>query len=128
MYVIDEFYSDFEKCLEYVEKEMCEVEIKDEFVGEDCEECGLFMVYKMGCYGKFMVCFNFFDCCNIKLIVKEIGVKCLKCEEGNIVEWKLKKKCIFYGCDWFLGCDFVFWDKLIVRKCLKCENLFVEKK
>src|SRR3954468_2951671 len=59
--VIDEFYSDFEKRLEHAEKEMREVEIKDEPAGEDCEECGSPMVYKMGRYGKFMACSNFPD-------------------------------------------------------------------
>ncbi|MGG2086691.1 type I DNA topoisomerase [Priestia aryabhattai] len=126
--VIDEFYSDFEKRLEHAEKEMREVEIKDEPAGEDCEECGSAMVYKMGRYGKFMACSNFPDCRNTKPIVKEIGVKCPKCEEGNIVERKSKKKRTFYGCDRFPGCDFVSWDKPIARKCPKCENLLVEKK
>lgn len=126
--VVDEFYSDFEKRLEHAEKEMREVEIKDEPAGEDCEECGSPMVYKMGRYGKFMACSNFPDCRNTKPIVKEIGVKCPKCEEGNIVERKSKKKRTFYGCDRFPGCDFVSWDKPIARKCPKCENLLVEKK
>ncbi|MBQ4865578.1 type I DNA topoisomerase [Priestia megaterium] len=126
--VIDEFYSDFEKRLEHAEKEMREVEIKDEPAGEDCEECGSPMVYKMGRYGKFMACSNFPDCRNTKPIVKEIGVKCPKCEEGNIVERKSKKKRTFYGCDRFPGCDFVSWDKPIARKCPTCENLLVEKK
>lgn len=126
--VIDEFYSDFENRLEHAEKEMREVEIKDEPAGEDCEECGSPMVYKMGRYGKFMACSNFPDCRNTKPIVKEIGVKCPKCEEGNIVERKSKKKRTFYGCDRFPGCDFVSWDKPIARKCPKCENLLVEKK
>ncbi|NEW03072.1 type I DNA topoisomerase [Bacillus megaterium] len=126
--VIDEFYSDFEKRLEHAEKEMREVEIKDEPAGEDCGECGSPMVYKMGRYGKFMACSNFPDCRDTKPIVKEIGVKCPKCEEGNIVERKSKKKRTFYGCDRFPGCDFVSWDKPIARKCPKCENLLVEKK
>lgn len=55
-------------------------------------------------------------------------MKCLSCGEGNIVEWKLKKKWVFYGCDCYLDCEFVFWDKLIEWKCLKCGKMFVEKK
>ncbi|WP_110112843.1 type I DNA topoisomerase [Bacillus sp. CGMCC 1.16541] len=126
--VIDDFYKDFETRLEKAEKEMKEVEIKDEPAGEDCEECGSPMVYKMGRYGKFMACSNFPECRNTKPIVKEIGVNCPKCEEGNIVERKSKKKRMFYGCDRFPGCDFVSWDKPIARKCPKCESLLVEKK
>jgi DNA topoisomerase I len=126
--IIDEFYRDFEKHLEIAEKEMQEVEIKDEPAGEDCEQCGSPMVFKMGRYGKFMACSNFPDCRNTKAIVKDIGVKCPKCEEGNIIERKSKKRRIFYGCDRFPECDFLSWDKPLARKCPKCDKLLVEKK
>ena len=126
--IIDGFYHEFEKRLEKAEQEMKEVEIKDEPAGEDCELCGHEMVFKMGRYGKFMACSNFPDCRNTKAIVKDIGVKCPKCEDGNVVERKSKKKRIFYGCDQFPTCDFLSWDKPIARKCPKCESLLVEKK
>ena len=86
--IIDDFYKDFEKRFEKAEKEMREVEIKDEPAGEDCESCGHPMVFKMGKYGKFMACSNFPECRNTKPIVKEIGVNCPKCEKGKIVERK----------------------------------------
>ncbi|GGE65668.1 type I DNA topoisomerase [Priestia taiwanensis] len=126
--VIDNFYIGFEKHLEKAEKEMREIEIKDEPAGEDCEECGNPMVFKMGRYGKFMACSNFPDCRNTKAIVKEIGVACPKCKEGQIIERKSKKKRLFYGCDHFPGCDFVSWDKPIARTCPKCDDMLVEKK
>ncbi|MCY8231867.1 type I DNA topoisomerase [Priestia endophytica] len=126
--VIDEFYRDFEIRLEKAEKEMREVEIKDEPAGEDCELCGSPMVFKMGRYGKFMACSNFPDCRNTKPIVKEIGVDCPKCEDGQVVERKSKKKRLFYGCTNYPSCDFLSWDKPIARKCPKCESLLVEKK
>ncbi|KAB2335409.1 type I DNA topoisomerase [Bacillus mesophilum] len=126
--IIDDFYGDFEKHLEVAEKEMQSVEIKDEPAGEDCEMCGSPMVFKMGRYGKFMACSNFPDCRNTKPIVKEIGVKCPKCKEGNIIERKSKKKRIFYGCDRFPECDFISWDKPLARSCPKCDNTLVEKK
>ncbi|MBS4193972.1 type I DNA topoisomerase [Lederbergia citri] len=126
--IIDEFYRDFEKNLKKAEKEMQEVEIKDEYAGEDCENCGNPMVIKMGRFGKFMACSNFPDCRNTKPIVKEIGVKCPKCKEGNIIERKSKKKRIFYGCDRYPSCDFVSWDKPLERPCPKCSGVLVEKK
>ncbi|GIN83713.1 DNA topoisomerase 1 [Heyndrickxia sporothermodurans] len=126
--IIDEFYKGFHKNLLKAEQEMEKVEIKDEEAGEDCELCGHPMVFKMGRYGKFMACSNFPDCRNTKPIVKEIGVKCPKCNEGNIIERKSKKKRIFYGCDRYPECDFLSWDKPIERKCPKCEQLLVEKK
>ncbi len=74
---------------------MKEVEIEPEYADEDCELCGSRMVYKMGRYGKFMACSNFPDCRNTKPIVKQIGVKCPKCHEGNIVERKSKRNASF---------------------------------
>ncbi|TDL35054.1 type I DNA topoisomerase [Jeotgalibacillus sp. S-D1] len=126
--IIDEFYKDFEIHLDKAEKEMEKVEIKDEYAGEDCEECGNAMVIKMGRYGKFMACSNFPDCRNTKPIVKEIGVKCPKCKEGNVIERKSKKKRIFYGCDQYPTCDFLSWDKPIDRPCPKCNEMLIEKK
>ena len=126
--IIDEFYQDFEKHLEKAELEMQQVEIKDEPAGEDCEHCANPMVYKMGRYGKFMACSNFPECRNTKAIVKEIGVKCPTCQEGNIIERKSKKRRIFYGCDQFPACEFISWDKPLPRGCPKCEKLLVEKK
>ncbi|HYK74591.1 MAG TPA: type I DNA topoisomerase [Pseudoneobacillus sp.] len=126
--IINDFYRDFETHLEKAEKEMEKVEVKDEPAGEDCDECGSPMVFKMGRYGKFMACSNFPDCRNTKPIVKDIGVKCPNCEKGNIIERKSKKRRIFYGCDQFPECDFLSWDKPIARSCPKCESLLVEKK
>lgn len=126
--ILDDFYVGFHKRLEVAEEEMEKIEIKDEPAGIDCEKCGHEMVYKMGRYGKFLACSNFPECRNTKPILKEIGVKCPKCEEGNVVERKSKKKRTFYGCDRFPECDFVSWDKPISRPCPKCESLLVEKK
>lgn len=126
--VIDDFYKDFENRLEYAEKEMEKIEIKDEPAGIDCEKCGHEMVYKMGRYGKFLACPNFPECRNTKPILKKIGVDCPKCKEGDVVERKTKKRRTFYGCNRYPECDFVSWDKPIARPCPKCESLLVEKK
>ncbi|WP_031548586.1 type I DNA topoisomerase [Salinicoccus luteus] len=126
--VIDDFYKDFEPQVERADEEMEKIEIKDEPAGEDCEKCGSPMVYKMGRYGKFMACSNFPDCRNTKAIVKTIGVKCPKCNEGDVVERKSKKNRIFYGCDRYPECDFISWDRPIGRDCPKCEHYLVETK
>ncbi|WP_053366187.1 type I DNA topoisomerase [Bacillus sp. FJAT-27245] len=126
--IIGEFYEGFEKRLEVAEKEMQEVEIKDEPAGEDCENCGSPMVFKMGRFGKFMACSNFPECRNTKAIVKDIGVTCPKCEKGRVIERKSKKRRIFYGCDRFPECDFLSWDKPLPRNCPKCDHVLIEKK
>ncbi|CDQ40127.1 MULTISPECIES: type I DNA topoisomerase [Virgibacillus] len=126
--IIDQFYKEFEKRLKKAEEEMEKIEIKDEPAGIECENCGHEMVYKMGRYGKFLACSNFPECRNTKPILKEIGVKCPKCKEGNVVERKSKKRRVFYGCDRFPECDFISWDKPIARPCPKCDSMLVEKK
>ncbi|WP_227395546.1 type I DNA topoisomerase [Jeotgalibacillus aurantiacus] len=126
--IIDEFYKDFEVHLEKAEQEMEKVEIKDEYAGEDCEECGNPMVIKMGRYGRFMACSNFPDCRNTKPIVKEIGVKCPTCKEGNVIERKSKKNRIFFGCDRYPECEYLSWDKPVDRQCPKCNETLIEKK
>ncbi|MBC2369446.1 type I DNA topoisomerase [Listeria booriae] len=127
--VIDQFYQGFEKNVERADKEMEKIEIKDEPAGIDCDLCGAPMVFKMGKYGKFLACSRFPDCRNTKPIVKEIGVMCPKCNEGQVIERKSKKKRIFYGCDRYPACDYVSWDKPIARPCPKCnEKALVEKK
>lgn len=126
--VIDGFYQDFEKRVVYADAEMEKIVIKDEPTGEDCENCGSPMVYKLGRYGKFMACSNFPECRNTKAIIKEIGVPCRVCGEGQIVERKSKTKRVFYGCNQYPTCEFVSWDKPINRPCPKCNEMLVEKK
>lgn len=126
--VIDSFYQPFATDLEKAESNMKKVEIKDEPAGFDCEKCGSPMVIKDGRYGKFYACSNFPDCRNTQAIVKKIGVKCPKCEKGQVVERKSRRGRIFYGCDQYPECDFVSWNKPIDRFCPKCEHILMEKR
>ena len=64
--VIKDFYGGFRKELDVAEKEMEEIEIKDEVSDVKCENCGAFMVIKKGRYGKFLACPNYPDCKNTK--------------------------------------------------------------
>lgn len=126
--VVDQFYKPFAKELETAETNMEKIQIKDEPAGFDCDVCGSPMVIKLGRYGKFYACSNFPECRNTKPIVKEIGVVCPVCHEGQVVERKSKKNRIFYGCSRYPDCDFTSWDKPIGRNCPKCGGYLVEKK
>jgi DNA topoisomerase I len=126
--IVDEFYRPFHRRLSIAEKEMEEVEIKDEVSDQVCEKCGNPMVYKMGRYGRFLACSAFPECRNTKPILKSTGVTCPKCGEGEIVERKSKKRRTFYGCSRYPECDFVSWDKPVSRPCPKCGRLMVEKR
>ncbi|MEO2461400.1 type I DNA topoisomerase, partial [Enterococcus faecalis] len=126
--VVDRFYKPFEKELTNAEEKIEKIQIKDEPAGFDCELCGHPMVIKLGRYGKFYACSNFPDCRNTKAIVKEIGVTCPVCHEGQVIERKSKKNRIFYGCSRYPECDFTSWDKPVGRPCPKCGQYLVEKK
>jgi len=126
--VVDQFYRPFEKELTTAEESIEKIQIKDEPAGFDCDLCGHPMVIKLGRYGKFYACSNFPDCRNTKPIVKEIGVECPVCHQGQVVERKSKKNRLFYGCTRYPECDFTSWDKPVGRNCPKCDNYLVEKK
>ncbi|HEY0221290.1 MAG TPA: type I DNA topoisomerase [Lactovum miscens] len=126
--VVDQFYKPFEKELKKAEVEMEKIVIKDEPAGFDCDVCGHPMVIKLGRFGKFYACSNFPECRNTKAIVKQIGVTCPKCHEGQVIERKTKRNRIFYGCDRYPDCDFTSWDKPVGRDCPKSGHFLVEKK
>lgn len=126
--VVDRFYKPFEAELTTAEEKIEKIQIKDEPAGFDCDVCGHPMVIKLGRYGKFYACSNFPDCRNTKPIVKEIGVTCPVCHEGQVIERKSKKNRLFYGCSRYPDCDFTSWDKPVGRDCPKCGQYLVEKK
>lgn len=82
--IINEFFKDFKKELDVAEKEMEEIEIKDEVSDVKCENCGEFMVIKKGRYGKFLACPNYPECKNTKALkdkdsVEETNEVCENC-------------------------------------------------
>ncbi|WP_413627329.1 type I DNA topoisomerase [Fructilactobacillus vespulae] len=126
--LVNSFYDPFAKEVDFAEKEMKDVQIKEPLAGFNCEICGAPMVVKMGKYGKFFACSRFPDCRNTQTIVKEIGVTCPVCQKGQVIERKTKKNRLFYGCSNYPECDFVSWDKPIGRNCPKCNHFLVNKK
>ncbi len=126
--VIGDFYKSFEVRLNFAEDEMKEIEIKDEPSDENCDKCGSQMVYKMGRFGKFLACSGFPNCRNTKPIIKDTGVHCPKCAEGQIVERRSKKGRMFYGCNLYPGCEYVSWDKPAAKVCPSCGGMMVEKR
>ncbi|MDD4125581.1 MAG: DNA topoisomerase, partial [Eubacteriales bacterium] len=66
--VLDDFYKDFEKQLEYADKALDKVKYEKPVIETDiiCEKCGSRMVVKEGRYGKFAACPNYPSCKNTK--------------------------------------------------------------
>ncbi|HEU4964563.1 MAG TPA: type I DNA topoisomerase [Bacilli bacterium] len=126
--VLSEFYGDFEQHLKVAEEQMKDVVLEEEESDEPCEKCGRMMVFKHGRYGKFLACPGFPDCRNAKPILKEIGVPCPKCEEGQLVERKGKRRKVFFGCNRYPECDFIIWDRPIGRDCPSCGSPLIIKR
>lgn len=126
--LLDKFYKDFEplvnEALEGMEKEAPET------TGEVCPECGKDLVYRYGKYGKFVACSGYPECKYIPKVEREetIICKCPKCEEGNIVVKKTKRRKDFYGCSNYPSCKYALWDKPTGEICSKCGGLLVTKK
>jgi len=129
--IVDSFYQDFHKQLEYASKQMGVSMPKAQPEPSDikCEKCGSMMVYREGKFGKFLACSNFPQCKNTKNInepsnkVEEVG-KCPKCK--GVVRAKYSKRGkLFFGCDNYPKCDYISWDLPLDEKCPKCgENLY----
>jgi DNA topoisomerase-1 len=88
----------------------------DEETDEKCEKCGKPMLIKYGRFGKFMACSGFPECKNTKSLKNsqlttdnKEPIKCPKCDEGNVVVKRTKRKRIFYGCSRWPACDFASW-------------------
>lgn len=101
-------------------------ERQQEVCEEKCEKCGSDMVFKTGPYGKYMECTNQ-NCKNRKPFRKSTGVKCPKCDNGEIIERKSKRGTVFYGCNRYPECDFVLWNEPTGEVCPTCGSLLVKK-
>ncbi|MDW7668250.1 MAG: type I DNA topoisomerase [Bacillota bacterium] len=102
-------------------------EAEEKISDEKCENCGANLVVKKGRYGEFLACPNYPECKFTKQITKSTGIKCPKCDDGEIVQKKSKKGRVFYGCSNYPDCDFVSWNKPIDKKCDECGSIMVQK-
>jgi len=93
-----------------------------------CDKCGADMVVKEGRYGPFLACSEYPACKSTKPILVPVGVKCPKCDKGQVVEKRTKKGRIFYGCDQYPECDFVSWQKPVDEACPLCGSPYLLEK
>jgi len=124
-----DFYSPFAKNLENKYKEVKKVDLTEK-TDKICPRCGSPIIEKMGRFGRFYACSNFPECKYTESIENKnnnLGIKCPKCKEGDIVARKTKRGKIFYGCNRFPKCDFALWDKPVNEFCPKCDSILVEK-
>ena len=109
--VIRDFYGQFEKVVERVEKELEHVKLEYEVSDVPCEKCGRMMVIKYGKYGKFLACPGYPECQNAKPLVETIEEPCPKCG-GKVQIRKTKRKRNYYICENNpTSCDYISWNK-----------------
>jgi len=124
-----DFYTPFAKNLETKYKEV-KKENFTEATDKICPKCNSPIVEKMGRFGRFYACSKFPECKYTESIENknaDLGIKCPKCKEGDIVARKTKRGKLFYGCNTFPKCDFALWDKPVNEFCPKCDSILVEK-
>ncbi|MGI5839085.1 MAG: type I DNA topoisomerase [bacterium] len=126
-HIISSFYQEFAAELAEADKNIVEIELKDEETDIPCDNCGRMMVVKYGRFGKFLACPGFPDCRNTKPYLEETGVDCPVCG-GTIVARTSKKGRKFYGCANYPECDFVSWQKPVAKSCPECGAYLVEKR
>jgi len=124
--LIRNFYPDLDEAVKAAEKELEEVEIKDELSEEFCDQCGRQMVIKYGPHGRFLACPGFPECRNTKPYFEKIGVSCPKCGK-DIVLKKTRKGRKYYGCIDNPECDFMVWQKPSGVLCGRCGSMMLEK-
>ena len=126
--VLNNFYKPFEKNLKEKETIIVKKDTTQE-TDEKCPECGSPLLIRWSRYGKFYGCSNFPKCKYKKSLARpSLGVKCPKCEKGDIVEKRTKRGKTFYACNQWPKCDFALWDKPNGEICPKCGSLMVVDK
>ena len=127
--VIKNFYTPFAENLAKKEKKVPKHEIAEQKTDKICPKCGAPLIIKLGRFGKFYACSAFPKCKHTAALERPtLGIKCPKCQKGEIVEKKTRKGKTFFACNKYPKCDFALWDKPINEKCPKCGSLLVETK
>jgi DNA topoisomerase-1 len=127
---VKDFYIPFAKNLE---KKYDTVEKKDLVKETDkkCPKCGSPLIERLGRFGRFYACSKFPECKHTESTddkKNDLGIKCPKCKEGDVIARKTKRGKILYGCSKFPKCDFALWDKPVNEFCPKCDSILVEGK
>src|SRR5260370_4199595 len=100
----------------------------DELLDETCPEGDSQLVKKHGQYGECTGCTAYPKCKFIRS--KTLGIRCLKCETGELVERVAKKgrRRVFYACNKYPSCDFTTPHLPLGEPCPKCGAPFIVEK
>src|SRR5690242_8111019 len=118
-------------CIKYKDtcdyvKSLKKVKVPDRPSDEKCHLCGSPMVIKTGRFGEFLACTTYPDCKGTRSI--PMGLKCPKCDTGDLTERRTKRGKSFWGCLRYPECDFSTWNRPVPETCPACGWLGMEKK
>lgn len=113
--VVGDFWKGFKPTLDDVSANAESMKPEPELIGELCPDCGKDLVIKSGRFGEFIACTGYPECKYTRNIVRTTGIKCPKCEEGELVRRRAAKGKVkgrmFYGCSRYPECDYISWTK-----------------
>ncbi|MEZ6854602.1 type I DNA topoisomerase [Halodesulfovibrio aestuarii] len=86
-----------------------------------CPDCGKDLVLKRTrTGGRFIACTGYPECKHAKPF--STGVKCPRCNEGEIVEKSSRSGKIFYSCSRYPQCDYALWNYPVEEECPQCDS------
>jgi DNA topoisomerase-1 len=95
--------------------------------GEKCEKCGAELVEREGRFGPFIACSNYPKCKHTKPRTIP-GLKCPRCEIGDVGEKRTRRGKPFWSCTRYPECDWSTWDEPVARPCPNCDAPFLVRK
>jgi DNA topoisomerase-1 len=91
-----------------------------------CHLCSAAMVIKTGRFGEFLACTRYPECKGTRSV--PLGMKCPKCEVGDLAERRTKRGKSFWGCIRYPACDFSTWNRPVADTCPSCSWIGMERK
>jgi len=76
------------------------------------------MVIKTGRFGEFLACTKYPKCKHTRPM--SLGIKCPKCDTGDLAERRSKRGRTFFGCVRYPACDFTSWTRPAPVTCPQC--------
>lgn len=92
---------------------------------ELCPQCGKPLMIRKGRFGEFYSCSDYPKCKFIRSM--NAGVKCPKCNEGELVSKKGLKNRTFYACSRYPDCDYIAPHKPVAIACVTCGHYYLEE-
>lgn len=118
-------------CIKYKDtcdyvKSLKKARAPDRPTDEKCHLCSAPMVIKTGRFGEFLACTRYPECKGTRSV--PLGMKCPKCDVGDLAERRTKRGKSFWGCARYPACDFSTWNRPVVETCPSCGWVGMEKK